>query len=112
MSEDRELDIRIAVFLGWAWVQEGDIFYLRWHDAPGFAAMNASGELYPTSALLHYSTDRQLVQLVEDEIERRNLVHSYVKHLYAIVGKRGAWSLIRATPKQRCCAALKAASGA
>lgn len=108
MTDDRELDIRIAVFLGWQWVQEGNIFYLRWRDAPGFAAMNAGGELYPTSALLHYSTNWQYVRLIEDEIERRGLVHAYVTALYAIVGKRGAWSLIRATPEQRCLAALRA----
>jgi hypothetical protein len=108
-QNSRELDIRIAVFLGWTWVQDGAAFYLRWQGRPGFAAMNAGGETYETSALLHYSTDVQLVRLVEDEIERRELVGPYVKALYAITGADDKWALIRATPEQRCLAALRAA---
>ena len=111
-DNDRALDIEIAQLLGWRWEgDEGGVHYLRRPNVPGYLAMRAGDDLYPTSDLLPYSTDHTAVRLVEDEIERRGLVGPYVKALYAIVGKQGSWSLIRATPEQRCAAALRAVGG-
>lgn len=118
-TDDRALDIAIAQMLGWRWVDEGGIRHLRWHDAPGFAAMEAGGEVYPTSLLLHYSGDAAAARLIEDEIERRGIGEAYIWYLAEVIGhpRHVAWSsldmfaLLRATPEQRCRAALRAVGG-
>lgn len=67
---NRELDIAIALLLGWRWVDDGGVKHLRWHDAPGFAAMEAGGEVYPTSLLLRYSTDVSAAWMVVEWLHK------------------------------------------
>ena len=57
------------------------------------------------------------VGLLEDEIERRGLESAYVMALRRIVTPvwpedAARWALIRATPEERCRAALAAVGGA
>lgn len=65
----------------------------------------------------HYSTDPAAVRQVEDEIERRGLQDPYVMHLCAELEcealfeenpHRAVWLLLRATPAERCRAAVRA----
>lgn len=67
----------------------------------------------------HFSDDPALVRAVEDEIERRELQNLYAYALADVLnigdgwryegpGGSELWALIRATPEQRCRAALKA----
>ena len=72
-----------------------------------------------------YTTDIVAARLVEDEIERRGLVDAYIDALAVLIdpngndisifdtiiemnGRRALWALLRATPEQRCWAALRA----
>jgi hypothetical protein len=52
-----------------------------------------------------YSTDIAAARLVEDEIERRGLSSEYTGAL-AVRIRGDLWDLLRATPEQRCRAAL------
>lgn len=62
-----------------------------------------------------YTTDERDTRLVEDEIASRGLIEQYVFTLGSIVASPDLfdedplyqWALIRATPKDRCLAALK-----
>lgn len=65
--------------------------------------------------LPEYTTDHTAVRLVEDEIERRGIDarYLYIKHLILIFNPDPedfvlTWDLLRATPEQRCLAALRA----
>lgn len=67
------------------------------------------------NALQRYSTDPTATRQVEDEIERRGLQQRYTvllsQRLMDFSGWlswRDSWALIRATPEQRCRAALDA----
>lgn len=61
-----------------------------------------------------FSTDYTAVRLVEDEIERRGLGPRFVAELGACVcleypyANRGVWRILRASPEDRCRAALSA----
>ena len=62
----------------------------------------------------HYSTDIAAAVQVEDEIERRGLIRPYLDALWDVTGNlyargpQAMWALLRATPEERCQAALKA----
>jgi hypothetical protein len=71
--------------------------------------------------LPHYTADLTAARLVEDEIERRGLQSVYAVHLMTllcggwanneglyILEEDDLWTLLRATPEQRCRAALRA----
>lgn len=61
--------------------------------------------------LPHYTTEHAAARLVEDEIERRGLQQRYVDELLTFEREAdfsAEWFLIRATPEQRCLAALRA----
>lgn len=67
------------------------------------------------SPVPRYSTDPAAARLVEDELERRGLHHEYSVLLAIDVFRtrhgwqdwQDTWAVIRATPQQRCRAALK-----
>lgn len=69
-----------------------------WDDAPNF------------------TTDYDDCRLVEDEIEHRNLQDRYAEALFCLVNDKALftvvewWNLIRATPEERCRAALEVLS--
>ncbi len=65
------------------------------------------------------STDHAAARLVEDAIERRGLELDYTQALARLVrpddrhwAVRTSWALLRATPAERCRAALEAVRGA
>lgn len=77
---------------------------------------SACGKQWPNCAEITPSTNIKDAQAVEDVIERRELIEPYTDTLARICGiamnstqlRPGeSWALIRATPEQRCLAALR-----
>lgn len=123
----RKQDARVARALGWTTreipVGGGSITYWNQPDGrPSFWGVDVLGVLPP------FTTDPVAARQVEDEIERRGLWERYTKALLEIINpdaqlfssalEHGGdpraldipstlWGLIRATPAQRCEAALK-----
>ena len=76
------------------------------------------GYLSDGSPILHYTTDQTAVRLVDDEIERRGLQEPYIQALDKLVTYEHEsgwvwfrWGILRATPEQRCQAAVIAIRG-
>ena len=76
------------------------------------------GYLSDGSPIPHYTTDYAATSLVEDGIERRGLQESYIQALDKLVAYEREsgwewfrWGILRATPDQRCRAAVAAIRG-
>lgn len=114
----RELDALIAVsVMGWTVDQR--------NPATVYSGYDACGQY---SAVPSYSTDIAAARLIEDHIELSGRVWPYIEALVAVLDldidilpsaieagsphapdmRSFAWDLIRATPEQKCLAALKA----
>lgn len=99
---------------------------IGWKHEPRFKGdvsgywIRPDGRRYITEDLPDFISSLDDCQLVEDEIERRSRQMHYLGHLGDVVGvhrsswdNRDAliavcWLLLRATPEQRCQAALRA----
>lgn len=90
-------------------------FYFHADNGSRFMYWPWPMHFYPNQLVPEFSTQVAAAHEVEDEIERRELKCSYVTELLIILGHytmRGDfneyWDLVRATPEQRCLAALRA----
>lgn len=133
--EGRELDAIVAELMGWIWIRfkyelggyEGPehAFQVKADELGGFFDTDkymADDGKYPKQTharVPHYSTEIAAAFQVEEQIRKLKLVKEYCEALCEIVDTRNdivlrysLWSLIHATPEQRCKAALKAALAA
>lgn len=89
-------------------------------DPPRRIIFNAEGDGYVARLPMPaYSTDPAAARLVEDAIYETQGIHlTYLRELTAILKDAGVntnwdlawgWGILRATPEQRCLAALRAA---
>jgi len=107
----RALDAQVAEeVMGW------QRFPYLMEPAPGTVRYCPPGRVHVSTIekVPPYSTDYTAVRLVEDEIERRGLGPRFVAELGACVcleypyANRGVWRILRASPEDRCRAALSA----
>lgn len=98
----RELDALVAErVMGWTRRARGhSMLMVDVWDGPVDGPVGIAAWRIPA-----YSTDIAAARLVEDEIERRGLSSEYTGAL-AVRIRGDLWDLLRATPEQRCRAAL------
>lgn len=86
---------------------------MRWGVDERYVTDSRGRLMYFTDELPALSTDHAAARLVEDEISLLDLYAEYVAALVAVVAPEAdlestdvIWSVIRATPEERCRAAL------
>lgn len=125
MEAGKELDIAIAELMGATWrnvTPKGRTRELSFTSERALLRIeNGKVHLYggPTEKdqrLPFYSSSIEAAHTVEDRIEELGLQVPYIQALAAVVGCRllanvkEYWLMLRATPEQRCRAALLAAT--
>lgn len=102
----RQRDALVAEFMGWK--------FQRPTHGPCCTCQHCGRHYDDCCESCHYTTEREAALPVEDEIERMGLARNYIDELVHIVDVPALddtlwdWMLLRATPDQRCLAALRA----